>query len=86
MTMDKEAIITEEAPAAVGAYSQAVKSGDLLFLSGQIAIDPATGQLVAGDVVKQATQVMKNIGGVLRAAGGDYNDLLKSHYISGRYR
>ncbi|MBF0146538.1 MAG: RidA family protein [Magnetococcales bacterium] len=69
---------TGEAPAAVGPYSQAVRIGDWLYLSGQIALIPATGALVAGGVEAQVHQVMKHIGAILRAAGADYGHLVKT--------
>ena len=76
----KQAVSTTEAPSAIGPYSQAVipGSGRLVFLSGQVALDPATGQLLAGDVAAQTHQVMRNISAVLQAAGGSFDDLLKT--------
>lgn len=71
-------IHTDDAPKAVGPYSQAVRVGDWLYLSGQVALDPATGLLVEGSVATQTHQVMKNMGAVLRAAGGDYGHLVKT--------
>lgn len=76
--VDKQIISTTEAPAAIGPYSQAVQAGDWLFLSGQIALDPASGELVAGDAAAQAEQVMANIGAVLQAAGLDFDALVKT--------
>jgi len=73
-----EAIATKEAPAAIGPYSQAVRAGDLLFCSGQIPLDPATGEIVRGDVSAQTEQVMKNIAAVLAAAGAGFGDVIKS--------
>ena len=64
----KKIIDTGEAPAAVGAYSQAVKAGDLIFTSGQLPIDPETGEF-SDDVKEQAAQSMKNIGAILKAEG-----------------
>ena len=64
-----EKVATSKAPAAIGPYSQAVKQGELVFTSGQIAIDPAAGDIVAKDIVGQTEQVMKNLCEVLRAAG-----------------
>ena len=69
---------TDKAPAAIGPYSQAMVSGNLVFTSGQIAIDPATGQVVEGGIDQQAHQVMKNLGAVLEAAGCSYADALKT--------
>lgn len=60
---------TEKAPAAIGPYSQAVITGNLLYTSGQIPLDPATGEIIQGDITAQAEQVMKNLGAVLEAAG-----------------
>jgi len=65
----RQAISTPAAPQAIGPYSQAVRAGSFLFVSGQIAIDPATGQVVAGDVAVQTRRVMQNIGEILKAAG-----------------
>ena len=71
-------IQTSAAPAAVGPYSQAVQSGDLLYSAGQVPIDPATGKLVAGDITAQTHQVMKNLGAILAAAGGGFGDVVKT--------
>ncbi len=71
-------ISTEKAPAAIGPYSQAIVCGELVFTSGQIPIDPATGNVVAGGIVEQAEQVMKNLGAVLNAAGTDYSNAVKT--------
>lgn len=71
-------ISTEKAPAAIGPYSQAVKCGNMVFTSGQIAIDPAVGDIVAKDVVGQAEQVMKNLCEVLRAAGSSPELVVKT--------
>ncbi len=72
-----EAITTREAPAAVGPYSQAIKSGEMVFLSGQIGLDPATGQLVGDSVREQASQVTLNLTAVLEAAGAAVDDIIK---------
>lgn len=74
----KEIISTNQAPAAIGPYSQAVKAGHMLFLSGQIALDPATGTIVEGDVVRQTGQVMSNLEAVLRAAGAGFEDVVRT--------
>jgi len=74
----KQAISTKEAPGAIGPYSQAVKSGDLLFLSGQIPLDPATGQLVTGDITAQTRRVMDNLRAVLAAAGCTFADVVRT--------
>ena len=67
--MNKEIISTANAPAAVGPYSQAVKVGDMLYTSGQIALDPVTGVLAPAEIKAQSEQVMKNLAAVLEAAG-----------------
>ena len=71
-------IATEKAPAAIGPYSQAIVCGDMLFTSGQIAIDPAVGDIVAKDVVGQTEQVMKNLTAVLEAAGTTMENVVKT--------
>lgn len=76
--MNKEIISTENAPAAVGPYSQAVKVGDFLYTSGQIALDPATGNMAAADIEGQAEQVMKNLAAVLEAAGYKFEEVVKT--------
>ena len=74
----KEVISTNNAPAAVGAYSQAVKTGNLLFCSGQIALDPASGVLKGEDIEAQTEQVMQNISALLAAAGATFDDVVKT--------
>ncbi len=74
----KKVIHTENAPKAVGPYSQAIETNGMLFISGQIPIDPATGKIVDGGIKEQTEQVMKNIGAILQAAGYSYNDVVKS--------
>ena len=69
----RHAISTPSAPAAIGPYSQAIKAGNLLFLSGQIPLDPATGNLVEGGVEAQTRQVFANIGAILEAAGASFD-------------
>lgn len=71
-------IQTDKAPAAIGPYSQALIHGQFMFASGQIPIDPATGQVVEGDIVVQAEQVMKNIEGLLQAAGLSFSNVIKT--------
>ena len=71
-------IATEKAPAAIGPYSQAIVCGDMLFTSGQIAIDPSVGDIVAKDVVGQTEQVMKNLTAVLEAAGTTMQNAVKT--------
>ena len=73
-----EKIQTEKAPAAIGPYSQAMKAGNLLFTSGQIPIDPATGKIEAQDIAGQTEQVMKNLGAVLEAADSGYDRTVKT--------
>ena len=65
----REAVSSEQAPKAIGPYSQAIRAGDFLFLSGQIPLDPATGQLVPGDIAAQTRRVLENLRAVLAAAG-----------------
>jgi 2-iminobutanoate/2-iminopropanoate deaminase len=74
----KTVISTENAPKAIATYSQAVKFNGMLFISGQIAIDPATGKIVDGGINEQTVQVMKNIGAILEAAGYSYRDVVKT--------
>ncbi len=74
----KTAISTPDAPAAIGPYSQAIRSGDFLFTSGQIALDPATGQIVAGGIAEQTTQVFENLKAILKAAGADLSQVVKT--------
>jgi 2-iminobutanoate/2-iminopropanoate deaminase len=74
----KEIISTERAPAAVGPYSQAVKAGDLVFVSGQIGIDPATGKMVAGGIRDQVTMTLRNLSAILEAAGTDLGAVVKT--------
>lgn len=71
-------IATEKAPAAIGPYSQGMITGNLLFASGQIAINPASGEIEGTDIVAQAEQVMKNIGAILEEAGTDYTRVVKT--------
>lgn len=71
-------VSTDKAPAAIGPYSQAVACGNMLFCSGQIPLDPATGEVVAGDISRQAEQVMSNIAAVLSAAGIGFDDVVKT--------
>jgi reactive intermediate/imine deaminase len=75
--MSKEAIHSDAAPAAIGTYSQAVKTGKLLFMSGQIPLDPASMVVVDGDFDARARQVFENLKAVAEAAGGDLNQIVK---------
>ncbi len=74
----KENISTDKAPAAIGPYSQGVRAGGFLFLSGQIALDPKTMTVVEGDVAAQAEQVLKNMKGALESQGLDFSDVVKT--------
>jgi reactive intermediate/imine deaminase len=74
----KQAISTKDAPGAIGPYSQAIRHGQLVFLSGQIPLDPATGQLVEGDIAAQTRRVMDNLGAVLSAAGCTFADVTRT--------
>ena len=76
--MEKKIINTNEAPAPIGPYNQAVMAGQTLYLSGQIAIDPATGRIDAADIGAETTQVMHNLRAVLKAAGMDFSNVVKS--------
>lgn len=75
--MAREIIHTDKAPAAIGAYSQAVKVGDTVYLSGQIPLDPTSMQIVDGGFAEQAHQVFKNLKAVVEAAGGNLNQIVK---------
>lgn len=75
---EKKVIATDQAPAAIGPYSQAIKVGNLIFTSGQIPLDAATCQIVAGGVVEQTTRVMANLQAVLAAAGAGLEDVVKT--------
>ena len=74
----KKIISTPNAPAAIGPYSQAVEANGLVFTAGQIPLDPATGQMIEGDVVAQAERVMKNLEAVLAAAGCTFDDVVRT--------
>ena len=75
----REALTTSDAPAAIGPYSQAIKAGDFLFASGQIPIDPATGQLISGGIVEQTHRVFKNLAAILAAAGIGFDRVVKTN-------
>ena len=94
----REAISAPDAPSAIGPYSPAIKAGNLLFISGQVAIDPASGTMIAGDVSAQTEQVMRNLGALLKAAGAgfehvarttvflaDMNDFAAMNAVYGKY-
>ena len=74
----REPVTTSAAPAAIGPYSQGVKAGDFLFASGQIPLDPATGNLVSGGIGEQTHRVLKNLAGVLEAAGVGFDKVVKT--------
>lgn len=74
----KEIVSTENAPGAIGPYSQAIKAGGMVFCSGQIPIDPATGEFVSDVVAEQTEQVLKNLGEVLKAAGSSLDNVVKT--------
>ena len=74
----RQAVSSPNAPAAIGPYSQAIKAGNLLFLSGQIPLVPATGQLVAGGIEAQTRQVFTNIGAILEAAGASFDHVVSA--------
>jgi 2-iminobutanoate/2-iminopropanoate deaminase len=74
----RQAISSESAPAAIGPYSQAIRAGSLLFLSGQIPLDPATGALVEGDITAQTHQVFANLKAVLEAGGATFDNVVKT--------
>tara|TARA_B100001113_G_scaffold351507_1_gene350697 strand:- start:3476 stop:3946 length:471 start_codon:yes stop_codon:yes gene_type:complete len=75
--MTKEIITTENAPQAIGPYSQAVKAGDLMFISGQIPLNPSTGDLVSGSIEDEANQVLNNLKSICEAAGHSLEDVVK---------
>ena len=74
----KRVIRTDAAPAAIGPYSQGIVAGNLLFVSGQIPLDPATGQVVPGDVTVQTERVLRNLTAVLASAGASWSDVVKT--------
>lgn len=76
--MSQEVISTDKAPAAIGPYSQAIKHGGFVFASGQIPLDPVSGQVVAGDIKVQTTQVLNNLQAVLTAAGSSLVQVVKT--------
>jgi 2-iminobutanoate/2-iminopropanoate deaminase len=76
--MSKTVIATDKAPAAIGPYSQAMRTGNLIFTAGQIPLDPATQQVVAGGITEQATQVLENLKAVLEAAGSSLDRVVKA--------
>ncbi|HJP72815.1 MAG TPA: Rid family detoxifying hydrolase [Pseudonocardiaceae bacterium] len=75
--MTREAITTDKLPAPVGPFSQGVRGGPLIYLSGQVAQDPVTGKLIDGDVARQTDQILRNITTTLEAAGKDLHDVIR---------
>ncbi len=73
----REVIATEHAPKAIGPYSQAIRAQGLVFISGQIAIDPATAQIITGDVSAQTDRVLKNLAAILQASGSSLDKVLR---------
>ena len=76
--MQRQIVAVDAAPKAIGPYSQAVWAGDYLFCAGQIPLDPATRNLVAGGITEQTTRVLENIGGLLRSQGLDFGNVVKA--------
>jgi 2-iminobutanoate/2-iminopropanoate deaminase len=74
----RKAVTTSKAPKAIGPYSQAVKCNGLIFVSGQVAIDPATQQVIEGDVAAQTDRVMKNLSAILSASGSKFDQVLRT--------
>jgi 2-iminobutanoate/2-iminopropanoate deaminase len=74
----KQAVSSPDAPKAIGPYSQAVRAGQLLFVSGQVPLDPATGEMVGGDIAAQTRRVFENLGAVLKAGGRSFNDVVRT--------
>lgn len=74
----REPVSTSHAPTAIGPYSQAIRAGDFLFVSGQIPLDPATGTLVDGDVAAQTHRVLRNLGAILQEAGASFQHVVKT--------
>jgi 2-iminobutanoate/2-iminopropanoate deaminase len=74
----REAVSTDSAPRAIGPYSQAIRAGDLLFVSGQIPLDPVTGEMVGPDIAAQTQQVIRNLGAVLEAAGASFDAVVRT--------
>ena len=74
----RQLVTAPDAPKAMGAYSPAIKAGNLLFISGQIPVDPTTGNLIDGDIATQADQVMRNLTALLRAAGASFTNVVRT--------
>ena len=73
----RQAVATDKAPKAIGPYSQGIRAGNLLFISGQVPIDPATGNIIEGDIKAQTDRVMRNLTAILEAAGGSMDNVLR---------
>jgi 2-iminobutanoate/2-iminopropanoate deaminase len=78
LSLKKTAVSTKDAPAAIGPYSQAIRAGDMLFASGQVGLDPATGQIVEGGVVEQTVRALENVKAVLAASGLGLAEVVKT--------
>ena len=76
--MKRQIVATDAAPKAIGPYSQAVCAGDYIFCAGQIPLDPATGNMVAGGIIEQTTRVLENINGLLRSQGLSFSNVVKT--------
>lgn len=74
----KDVVLTDRGPKPIGPYSQAIKSGGFLFASGQVALDPATNEFLAGDIAKQTERVLENVKGILEAAGSNLHRVVKT--------
>ena len=74
----REAVATALAPKAIGPYSQGIRAGSLLFVSGQVPLDPATGQMVGGDIAAQTHRVFQNIGEILKAGGASFDQVVRT--------
>lgn len=74
----REVVSSASAPRAIGPYSQAIRTGSLLFLSGQIPLDPATGEMVSGDIAAQTHRVFRNLGAILEAAGATFDNVVRT--------
>ena len=78
MSFTRDAVSTANAPKAIGPYSQAIKANGFVFISGQVAFDPATGNLITGGIVEQTEQVLKNLTAILQAAGTNWEKVVKT--------
>jgi 2-iminobutanoate/2-iminopropanoate deaminase len=78
LTSMRQAVSTSSAPQAIGPYSQAIRAGNLLFLSGQVPLDPATGPMVTGDIADQTRRIFQNLGAILEAAGASFDHVVRT--------